>query len=484
MNGLFLTENLAMPTATVLNFATQAAVSSFFGAGSAEYAASLIYFAGYQNSTMKPGGMLFAPFNVAARAGFIQSGSLAAMTLAQLQAVTGTLTITFAGSALTSSSLNLSADVSFSAAAATIQAAFTSPPFAVTWNPTTSSFVFTSTATGATETIIFATGTASVALALTQATGAFLSQGAAIDTPSSAMANAVAVAQNFATVVTLFEPVLASKELFAIWFNAQADRYLYCAWDSDVNASVQGNTTCFGYVAEQASYSSVACFSGDPALAAATGTTLAALALNLAIFASGAIASVNFTATGGRTTLAFLSSGSIQPTCANQQIAVNLTVNGYNFYGSYATANQGFIFLYNGQMAGSPFVSIVRYINQIYLNSQFQLALMTLLTAIGSVSYTPSGYGLIRNALLTPINAALNFGSIRSNVALSSVQVSEVNMVAGVNAASVIQTQGYYLQILDPGATARALGQTPVVNFWYTDGGDILLISMGSIDIL
>lgn len=483
MNGLYLTQNLAMPTNTVLSFPTSAAVGAFFGLGSAEYAASLIYFAGYTNSTIKPGAMLFAAFNLAARAGFLQGGSLAALSLTALKALTGTLTITAGGTPLTSSSITLTSATSFSNAATIITAAFTSPGFAVTWNATTNSFVVTNTASGATSTQAFATGTIAAGLGLTQATGAFLSQGAVLDTPTSAMANAYANSQNWATMVTLFEPITADKQLYSVWFAAQNDRFLYLAWDSDVNASVQGNQTCFGYLALQAQYNSTAAFSGDPALAVATGTTLAALALNLAVFASGTVASINFTATNGRTTLAFRS-GSVSATCANLATALNLTANGYNYYGSIATGNQGFNFLYNGQMFG-PFVSIVRFINQIYMNSQFQLTLLTLLTSIGSVSYNPAGYGLIRAALTGgPIAAAITFGTIRNNVTLSALQIAEVNQAAGVDAATQIKNQGYYLQILDPGAQARQAGQSPIVNFWYTDGGDILQITMASIDIL
>lgn len=494
MNGLFLTENVAMPTGTVLNFASLAAVGAFFGLSSAEYAAAIIYFAGSQNSTLKPGGMLFAAYNVAARSGFLQGGSLAGLSLTQLQAIApGTLTITIAGTPETSSSINLSAATSFSNAATIITTAFTSPAFAVTWDAVASAFVVTSTATGVTETIAFATGAIAASLALTQATGAFLSQGAAIDTPASGIANAFANSQNWSTLVTLFEPNLADKSNFAIALNALDDEFLYDAWDSDPNAGVAGNQTCFGYVAQQAKYGCVSVVSADPALAAATGTTVAALALNAAVFIAGAIASVNFKQLNGRRSLAFQSSGSIQPTCANLQIAKNLIANGYNFYASTATANQGFVFLYNGQMAGSPFVSIVRFINQIYLNSQMQLTLLTLLTATG-VGYEPEDFGLIRVSLVGspgsgtfgtgPIADALAFGSIKTNVSLSAAQVSELNLAAGVNAASVVQTAGFYLQILDPGAPARQAGQSPIINLWYTDGGDVLQITLGSIDIL
>lgn len=483
MNGLYLTQNTQMPTNTVFNFPTPAAVSKFFGPGSAEATQALIYFAGYSKSTIKPGGMLFAAFNLAARAAFLQSGSLAAVTLTQLQAFTGVLTITVDGTPETSATITLAGATSFSNAATLILAGFTSPLFAVTWNAVASAFVFTSTLTGATATITFATGTLAAELNLTAATGAFLSQGDVVDTPASAMDNVIRISQNWASFVTLWEPTIADKENFAIWSNAQNNRYLYVAWDSDPNASVQGNTTSFGAIAKAQAFNGVTVVSGDPALAVATGTTLAALALNAASFIAGAIASINFNATNGRTNLAFLSSGSIAPTCADGDIALNLIANGYNYYGSFTTANQGFIFLYNGQMPGE-WVSIVRYVNQIYMNNQFQLSLLTLLTQIGSVDYNPAGYGLIRSALQDPIAAALAFGAIRTGVTLSDAEVAEVNQAAGVDAATVIQTQGYYLQILDPGAAARTAGQTPIINFWYTDGGDVLQISMPSINIL
>lgn len=484
MNGLFLTQNTAMPTGAVLNFVNATAVSKFFGPSSAEAAAAAIYFAGFQNSTVKPGGMLFAAYNAAARTGFLLGGSLAGVTLSQLQALSGTLTISVAGTPLTSSNISLSGATSFSNAATLIQAGFTTPPFAVSWNPVASAFVFTTTATGATATISFATGTLSEGIKVAATSGGILSQGAVADTPGTAMDRAVSIVQNFATVVTLFEPDLTDKEAFAVWFGAQNDRNLGIIWDSDANASVQGNTTCFGSVALVNGYEGITCISGDPALASAQNTTLAALALNVAIFLSGAIASINFSAVNGRTDAAFLISNSadVVATVADAQISQNLLDNGYNYYGAYATANQGFTFFYDGQMPGR-FGWIDSYVNQIFFNSQLQLALATLQTSVNSVPYNPAGYGLMRNALMDPINAALSFGTIRTGVTLSSEEISAVNAAAGGNVAPLIQTQGFYLQIADPGAEIRAQRGSPIVNLWYADGQDIQAINLGSINI-
>ena len=491
LNGLFLTENLAMPTGQVLSFASPAVVSAFFGPGSAEAAAAEIYFTGFANATLQPSAMLFAAYNAAARAAFLVSGSWAGIPLSTLTSLAaGTLTVDFDGAALTSSSINLSSAGSFSAAAAAIQAAFTDPGFTVAWNPVTSTFQFTDATTGASSTIVYITGTngLNTGLLLTQATGAQLSQGAVVDTPATAMTNASTLNQNWVSMVTLFEPNLAAKEAFAIWFNAQDQAYVWLAWDSDTQASVNGATEPFGVVAKAAQYNGVACIGGDPAILTQSyipaGTTLAELVENVAIFIAGAIASINFQATNGRTDLAFRSQSGILPTCANLQTYKNLLANGYSCYGAFATRNQGFQFFTNGNMPGE-FDWLDTFVDDAWLTDQIQVTNMSLLTTVLSLGYNAQGYGLLRTALLDgPIAAALNFGAIRTGVVLSATQIAEVNQQAGLTVNTIISQQGYYLQILDPGAEARQARTSPIVNLFYTDGGSIQSITVSSLDIL
>jgi hypothetical protein len=477
LNGLVLTESLLMPTKTVYGFVTPDAVKNFFGPSSAEYAASIKYFLGFNNSTLKPGTLLFAPYNAAARAGWVQSGSLAGMTLAQLQALAaGTITISLDGTPETSSSIDLSTATSFSNAATIIAAAFGTAP-AITWDAVSATFLIESNTTGASSAVAITTGTLATSLKLTAATGAITSAGDTVDTPSSAMDKVIAISQNWATFTTLWEPNLVDKEAFAAWAIAQGDRYGYIGWDTDAQAIVNGLTTCFGAIAKAAAWDSVICISGD--LAVCTATDVA----NIAFFLAGMIASINFNQTNGRITAAFKSQSGLVATCTDEQIAANLLENGYSYYGSYATANQGFTFFYNGQMPGK-FKWIDPFINQIYLNSQFQLADLTLLTQVGSVPYNEEGYSLLRASKIDPITAAINFGSIRKGVTLSAAQIAEINQAAGLDVASIIQSDGWYLQILDPGADIRQQRGTPIQNFWYTDGGSVQKLVLGSINIL
>ena len=178
LNGLVLTQNALAPYGTVLDFADAAGVQSYFGASSDEATVASIYFNGYQNGTQLPGSLLMTRYPEVAIPGWLRSGSMASVTLGQLQTFTGTLAITIAGVVQTSGTINLSAATSFSSAASIIQSGFTSPGFTVSYNSTQSAFVFTTIATGATQTVGFAaTSTLATNLRLTQATGAIASQG-------------------------------------------------------------------------------------------------------------------------------------------------------------------------------------------------------------------------------------------------------------------------------------------------------------------
>ena len=468
LNGVILSKSAYLPTNAVQTFASADAVSAFFGPASTEYALAQVYFLGFDNSTIKPGTLIFAPFVDTARAAWLQSGSLAGMTLAQLQALSGSLTVTFNGTAKTAASINLSAATSFSNAATLIQAGFTTPNFSVAWDAVKSVFIFTSSTTGAASTIVEATGTLAAGIKVTSATGAILSQGDDVDTPATCMDMVKSKTQNWVDFMTIWEPVTADKTAFAVWTNAQNQRYAYIVWDTDAQAIVNGSTTNFGYLAKTAAYDGVVPVYNTKELAA---------------FVLGSVASIDFSRTNGRITAAFKSQPGFTATVTDQQIAANLLANGYSFYGAYATANDNFNFLYNGQMTGK-WKWLDTFVDQVYLNSQFQLALMTLLTQVKSIPYNESGYSLIRAAMIDPITSALNFGAIRSGISMSASQKAQVNQAAGLDVSTTIEQQGYYLQILDPGAQVRGNRGTPVINFWYTDGGAVQKITVASIDIM
>lgn len=467
LNAVMLTQNAAVPIGAVQPFATADDVGKFFGPSSAEKTMADVYFAGYDNSTAKPGNLFFAQYPAAPVAAYVRGGSMAAVTLDQLKTFTGVMTVGIDGVTKTSSVITLTAATSFSNAATIIQAAFTSLGGTVTYDSVRQAFVITSATTGVASTVGYPSGTIVDSLNMGQADGAVLSQGAIASTPAAAM-DAIKVATlNWATFMTLWEPLIADKLAFAAWTNAQNKRFMYSEWDTDITATQSGNQTTLGPQLKASNSSGTSPFYGTAVHAA---------------FVCGFAASIDFTATNGRPTAAYKSQNGLATTVSDATIAANLKANGFNYYGSVATAADQFQFMMDGVVSGD-FAYIDSYLCQIRLNSQFQLALLNLLTASPSIPYNDAGYSLVEAACLDPITEALNFGSIRANVPLSAQQKALVNAAAGTQIDTVLSSRGWYLQIREAAAQTRSIRETPPIKFWYMDGGSIQHIEMASIAI-
>ena len=465
--ALIVSENAAIPLGGVMSFASAAAVGSFFGLTSPEYQMAEIYFQGPNNATLTPSTLYFGGYQPAAVGAWLRSGSLASMTLTQLQALTGTLTIDINGTPNTSASIVLSAATSFSNAAAIIQAAFTSPDFTVTYDTQRAAFLFTSSTTGAASTSTYATGTLAAGLNLTQATGAVLSQGGAALTPATAMPLYQAASSKWASFSTTWEPVLADKEAFSLWTSQQNDAYVFAGYDSDAQAIVANTTETWAYNINQANESGSICIYGN--------ATHAAAALSW-------MASLNFDQRNGRSTLKFQSFSGLAPYVTDGGQAAILEANGYNYYGDFATSTQDFQFFSPGSISGA-WKWADSYVNQIKFNSALQEALITLETNVGSIPYTTDGYSLIHAALADPIAAALNFGTIRAGVTLSQSQVQELANAIGIDVSQTIQSTGWYLNIQPASAAVRAARTSPPMTLYYTDGGSVQSLNLGAVEV-
>lgn len=116
LNGLLLSTSYRVPIGTIETFNGSAAVEEFFGAQSKEFSFAENYFAGYDNSAQKPGALLVTQYPQSAVSAYLQGGDVSSLTITQLQAFSGTLSVTIDGTPQ-SASINLSAATSFSNAA-------------------------------------------------------------------------------------------------------------------------------------------------------------------------------------------------------------------------------------------------------------------------------------------------------------------------------------------------------------------------------
>lgn len=353
------------------------------------------------------------------------------------------------------------------------------PQPAVTYDSLSGGFLITSALSGAVSTLAYATGTLAATLLLTSATGATLSQGAAATTPTTFLDGVIAINQNWATLVTLFDPDTSGttqKVGFAQWINAQGNRYAYACWDADQSpVNTAPATSSLGYIIGPNGYNySGICLVSEGSAGESTW--------HHAAFIAGYAAALDFNAREGRTTLAFTNQSGLAASVSSLAVTANLEANGYNYYNVAATANDTFLFMYPGSISG-PFLWADSYYNQIWLNNQLQLALMVLFTTAKSLPYNAAGYSRIRSACQDPISTAINFGAIRKGVSLSQAQIAYVNSAAGKSIDQTLSQQGYYLLIDDATAQVRAARQSPPITLFYMDGESIQQITMSSLDV-
>lgn len=106
----------SIPLGTVISFADQADVASYFGPTSQESGLASVYFNGYDGATASPAALLMTGYAIQAAPSYLRGGTVSGLTLAQLQAINGTLSVTIDGTPV-SQAVNLSAATSFSNAA-------------------------------------------------------------------------------------------------------------------------------------------------------------------------------------------------------------------------------------------------------------------------------------------------------------------------------------------------------------------------------
>lgn len=470
LNAVILTNNGSVPTGQVYSFPSADAVTDYFGGGSREAAIAAIYFAGFDDSTAKPSELFFAQHNLAAVAAYLRSGSLEGMTLAQLTALSGTLIITINGIVYTTASINLASAVSFSNAAALIQTALQLQLAGTlcVFDSVLNAFKITSPTTGPASTIGFATGTLAAGIKLQLAQGAVTSQGKAIATAAGTLDAITDNTQNWASFMTVFQPDTNGKIDFAEWVQTTGDRYVYAAWDSDASVLVGAAPTSFGALCVADELDGIAPIY-DP-----TG--------DIAALLCGMIASIDFEAVQGRITFAFKGQAGLAATITNETSANNAVSNGYNYYGAFATANDRFVMFQKGSTPGA-WLWLDSYVNQIWLTNALQLAFMNTLTSFNSIPYNQTGYAILRTAALDPIQAALNSGVIQPGVVLSNAQRAQINTSVGADAASVVESAGWYLDIKPASPSTRATRSSPPMVLYYTDGGSIQEIELSSIEV-
>ena len=451
--GTFLSTSAILPTATAVPFYSQKAVGEYFGTASNEYALAGNYFLADSNSSKKPDVLWFYRYVSTATAAFLRGTSVG--TLDSLKTITsGSFSIKVDATTITVTGLDLSSITSYSDAATAIQTKLASglASTTCTWNSNFKAFVITSPTTGSTSKIEFASGDSAAALGLTSGT---LSQGSAVTSLTDTMTGCVNSNSNFWSFMPVWTET--SDEVFELaqWCNNQGVRFMYAMVDTSDSGLIANNQACLAY--QVADYYGVCSLYNTKALGA---------------MAMGVGAAIDPTQLNGRKTWAYKQQNGLAFTVNNETDAQVLLANGYNFYGNYATASNQFKLFQNGQISGNA-KWMDTYYGQVFIRDGLQNAWLNAMISANTIPYNEAGYGVLRAAAMDTINTAVNAGFIRQGVSLSEAQKAQVAQEAGLDISGALETQGWYLQILDPTTQVRSERGTPVVNFWYMDGGSI-----------
>lgn len=477
-NGLFLTENALAPVGTLLTFRDTASVSEYFGSVSNEAKAAAVYFGGYNNSFLKPTQLYMWRSHKNASAPFVRSAAFSSAKvktlLDDLKGITaGTFSATIGGTAVSLSEVDLSGSDSISAAldivtkkiAAAEEASPAAAGVTLSWNSVLRAFTLTAGAAGSTVAIANLSGTIPDALGLTS--GAVVSAGADAQDYSSAMDEVCGQTQNFVTFSTVTEPDKADALALAGWSNTQygeGNQFLYVYWSDDAVLKTADASETAAAAIRDAEYSGVAGVFGD---------------VRYPAFIMGSAGSIDWDRIGGTITFAFKAQSGLEANVTDKDDAANLIANGMNFVGNYASRNDNFIFLQNGQMFGQ-WAWIDTYLNSCWLNNALQVQILGGLQLAARVPYNEAGYIRIRAWVQDVVDRALTNGVIDRGVRLSETQKTELISEAGKDISTDLYNNGYVLQIEDATAAIRQERISPSMSFWYTYGGSVHKINLPS----
>ncbi len=480
-NGLLLSKSDKIPFKQVLAFVDPLDVALYFGELSVEASLAEKYFLGYKNSYKKPRLMYIARYIDEEVSAWLRGGEIL-LSIDDLKNLTDMqFEITINNNQISLSSLDFTSISSYSDLARILENAMkdampedSSNLLSVEYSALYKSIrinCFQDSATSENHSnISYATNTLAEVLCLTKEKNAVLSESSPALTASENMELILEQTQNFVNFTTSWLPSKEEVLDLARFTTSKNTAYLFLYSDTDNSLLLNSinNTNTIAYAIKENNLSAVA--------GQYTGQ-------EYSVFLMGLAASIDWDNIDSTVNTAFKSQDGLMAVVENSSHANNLIANGMNFVGDYATRNDNFIFHYPGQMFGD-YKWIDSYWNAIWLNNALEVALLDGLSSSPRTPYTEKGYALIRAWMNDPIKKALKNNVIESNVSLSETQKAMLNREAGKNIDHEISTSGYYIQIEDPGAEARAQRQSPLIKLWYTYGGSVNKLSVSSSSIL
>lgn len=461
LNALYITKNQPETMLGVMSFPNAEAVADVFGLTSIEYKAAQIYFSGFEGATSLPDTLYISSMVATSQAAKLIGAPVPTATASDFESLPDGFVIEIDGKSVP---VAIESEVtSYSQLAQAVTTSMQSSGTCI-YDANAKVFIVTGVTQGSTGSISYASGELASFMGLTEAKGAQKNNGISADTIADLMPRIYNQVSNFSTIMALENFSVSELVEISAWVTRQNSRFLHVIWR---NGEISGDVTQLSEQILGAEMAGTLLFYGDYTHGA---------------FATTYPASLNFDELNGRTNFTFRKQSGLTASVTSSAIAAQLRELGFNYYGAYATANDRFVFAYAGNVSGD-FKWVDSYINQLYFNNQFQLALMTMLTSYKSIPYNDTGKAIHRAACQDVINQMANFGALQPGVELSELQKTKINLEAGFDAASQLNTQGWALLVGNTSAQTRGNRGSMPLKFWYADGGSVQSVNLPSVNV-
>jgi hypothetical protein len=450
LGGVIITENVLVPTQTLLVFESLADVDDYFGTAGEEYARAKQYFGfiGKQNTT--PQTLGYWRWTNAAVAPLI-FGATGTYTLSQFTPITAGTFVLDIGGVSNTVDVNFGSDGSLTAVAATLQAAIRAAGSGsgtvwtgatVAWDSTTGQFNFAGGGAGGVDTISVTDGAETPATILGwTGPGAIFSNGSAAETDVQTMTNLLNTSNNFGSFVFMNGLVtLTNVENVATWNAEQNVEFLYCQGVSAANASAW-SAALIGIEGVQLTLDS-----------GVTGQFHAMIPMQV-------LAATDYTQVNAAQNYMFQSQSTLTPSVTDTPTSNSYDALRVNYLGQTQDNGSNVAFYQRGVMMGgvtSPQAQNV-YVNEEWLKSAIATTLANWLFTVKQVPTNNAGRASAMSQILSVVDnsttgqpGAVQNGVIEAGKQLTAAQITAVTSDAGGNATAwqQVQTIGYWLNVV------------------------------------
>ena len=304
-----------------------------------------------------------------------------------------------------------------------------------TYSIQTEGFIIQGTVASASQTIDFATGDMASILGFAETDGGYITKGTNGENLTEMLNNIGLINGDYVSIASLNNIDTSDYETIASWVNASGGRYAFIVISDDARLKSTN----------QIVYENLF---GNDGFILIYGSNI-----NMLAFMQAAIASVDFSVSGGMTNFNFIET----PEFLDDSIGTSEELDGINanranccyIMGGYGQSQPLFG---EGKIFGTNFNNIANYIGNSWIKAKMEIAGANLMISQGFIALRGGkGQSLILASLQEIIALAKSSDiivTVGTDGLLASEKAKIVSVTGNANAVNLIESNGYYINVL------------------------------------